>query len=231
MIKRYHEGKIPEPVGDPSHERLKEQFAEAIPEIEKLYGELAYNRVLERIWRLVDAGNKWIDEKAPWNLFKTEEGQKELAGVMYHIAECLRALAILIYPCMPHTAEQIFKRLNASGSPESLGMASILEWNGLQTGAALQPGEQLFPRIDEKREAEINKTLESAQKENGEKVTESATNLSTEKEAEAKKEEPKSAEENGGSPIISFEDVMKLDLRVGTILEAEKVKKSKNSFN
>ncbi|PIQ99644.1 MAG: methionine--tRNA ligase [Nitrospinae bacterium CG11_big_fil_rev_8_21_14_0_20_45_15] len=207
MIKRYHDGKIPDPGETTDCDSLKNEFASALPEIRKGYDELAYNKILERIWKLVDAGNKWIDVKAPWNLFKTEEGQKELAPVMYHTAESLRAVAVLIYPFMPHTSEQILIQLGVEGGPENQGIDSISNWYGLKPGTELQKGERLFPRIEEKQEQEIQQTLESASKDNA---------------------APKTAENQDelGAPI-SIEDVMKLDLRVGKILEAENVKKSK----
>ncbi len=207
MIKRYHDGKIPDPGETNAFDSLKDDFASALPEIRKGYDELSYNKILERIWKLVDAGNKWIDVKAPWNLFKTDEGKKELAPVMYHTAESLRAIAVLIYPFMPHTSEQILIQLGVEGGPEKQSLDSITNWYGLKPGTEMQKGERLFPRIEEKQEQKIQETLDAASKNNA---------------------KPKTDSKDGGlADPISIEDVMKLDLRIGKILEAEKVKKSK----
>ncbi|MFQ5715798.1 MAG: methionine--tRNA ligase [Nitrospinales bacterium] len=202
MIKRYCDGVIPEPSGLDEDAPLKSAFEAGIPKIQTLYEELAYSKILEEIWRLVDSSNKYINDAAPWELFKTEEGKKKLTAVLYNAAESLRAIAVLIYPFMPASAENMTTQLGVGLSIEQQGMESVRNWGGLKPNVQTQPGRQLFPRIDEKAASKI---LASA---------EQATQPPAQKEDEMMEQ-------------VSIDDFFKLDLRSGKILEAEKVKKSK----
>ena len=111
MIKRYHDQEIPEPTSRDEDADLKNEFQTGIEAVKKLYSDLAYNKILERIWLLVDATNKYIDTNSPWNLIKSESGKQRLATVMYNTAECIRSISILIYPFMPKSAETIMEQL------------------------------------------------------------------------------------------------------------------------
>ncbi|PIQ95935.1 MAG: methionine--tRNA ligase [Nitrospinae bacterium CG11_big_fil_rev_8_21_14_0_20_56_8] len=214
MIDRYHDGCIPAPVEPQKNDKLKCEFLETVPQIHELYRELAYNKILERIWKLVDTANKWIDSNAPWNLVKTEEGKQELASVMYNTAESLRAIAILIYPFMPATGEKIMQQLGIQTPIEQQGIGSILTWNGTPPGTRINPGPQLFPRIEDKEAEKILASVQSAASAPADTAPADTAAATTEGVPEEK-------------DLISIEDFMKIDLRTGKIVEAEKVKKSK----
>merc|ERR1712034_63385 len=124
------------------------RFQRGIDAVKKLYSDLAYNKILERIWLLVDATNKYIDTNSPWNLIKTESGKQRLATVMYNTAECIRSISILIYPFMPKRAETIMEQLGIETSIEEQGLESLQTWGNIKPGIKIQPGSQLFPRID-----------------------------------------------------------------------------------
>lgn len=70
-----------------------------------------YNQALEKIWRqILDPANQYADKREPWKLVKTD---KEAAkAVLYDLAEQLRAVAILLKPFLPKTAETIYKSFN-----------------------------------------------------------------------------------------------------------------------
>lgn len=209
MIQKYFQGVVPEPAADGEEdEALKSKAAEVVAEIRKLYDDLAYRKILTAIWELVDAGNQYIVKTGPWNLAKTDEGKERLKTVMYHCAETLRTLAILIYPFMPESAESIIKQLGMEMSAEEQGMESVNQWGGLRPASRIQPGAPLFPRIEEKK---AQKILQS--------VTAGA-------EMEKKPSLDKSKNE-GLAEQVTIDDFMKIDLRSGKILEAVKVKKSK----
>jgi len=203
MMKKYFDGLVPEPASEGEEdEALKKRAADVIAEVRKGYDDLAYSRILVKIWELVDQTNQYIDKTGPWNLAKTDEGRKRLQTVMYNAAESLRTLAVLLYPFMPESADKMIRQLGIEGSVEALGMASIETWGGLRPGARVEPGARLFPRIEDKDAAKILAEIE---------------------QPAAAPQEAKDDE----SAAISIEDFMKVDLRTGKIVEAEKVPKSK----
>ena len=203
MLGKYFQGVIPEPdtVGD-EDTLLKNKCAEVIGEVDALFDELAYSKILAKVWEFLDTSNQYINNTAPWNLAKSEEGKKRLATVMYNSAEACRVIAILIAPFMPETADKIMAQLGINTPVDQQVLNSLQEWGQLKSGLQTTQGPQIFPRIDDKAAAKILESIESG-------------------EAEGKPEKPDSPEQ------ITIEDVMKLDLRTAKILEAEKVKKSK----
>ena len=207
MINRYHDKIIPEPNSRDEDADLKNDFKARIETIQKLYDDLAYNKILEHIWHLVDATNKYIDTNSPWNLIKSKSGKQRLSTVMYNTAECIRSISILIYPFMPKSAENIMQQLGIKTSIEEQGLESIQGWGGIKSGGNIQPGSQLFPRIDDK---DAEKIFNSAEQPNHED-----------------QKPPMSPETEGICDQVLIDDFMKIDLRTGKIIEAEKIKKSK----
>ena len=206
MLKKYFKGELPSPdtTGD-EDEPLIAKSAEVIKEVDNLYGELAYSKILAKIWEFLDAGNIYINDTAPWNLAKTDDGKKRLATVLYNSAEACRVIAILIAPFMPETADKMMEQLGIDTPVNEQGLDSIQKWGWIKPGSQTHQGPQIFPRIEDKAAAKI---LEA--------VTIGGDAPASEKNAEA---------DDKGQ--ITIEDFMKVDLRTAKILEAEKVKKSK----
>jgi methionyl-tRNA synthetase len=199
MIKKYFNGTIPEPATTGEEDiALQNKAQEVIDEVRKLYDELAFNKILQKIWELVDTTNQYIDKTGPWNLAKTDEGKERLKTVMYNAAESLRVLGVLLFPFMPKSCELLMQQLGVEKTIEEQGMTSLDNWGGLTSGTQTQKAKQLFPRIEDKQVAKILA------------------------EFEAPKE---SAKDDSGQ--ITIDEFMKVDLRTGKIIEAEKVKKSK----
>ena len=197
MMKKYFDGNIPTPASKEEDDiELGNKAKEVIEEVRTLFDELSFNKILQKIWELVDTTNQYIDKTGPWNLVKTDEGKERLKTVMYNAAESIRVLGILLFPFMPKSCESLMLQLGVENTIEEQGMTSVEKWGALSPGIQTQKAKQLFPRIEDKQIAKILAELE----------------------AKSKKED-----ENK----ISIEDFMKVDLRTGKILEAEKVKKSK----
>jgi len=202
MMEKYFDGIIPTPATEgPEDSALTQKAEEVIGEVRNLYNELAYNKILQKIWELVDTTNQYIVKTGPWNLAKTDEGKEQLKTVMYNCAESLRVLGILLNPFMPQSTEAMMKQLGVETAIEEQGMNSISKWGGLKPGCQTQKAEQLFPRIEDKQAAKILEKLS---------------------EPSASK-----AEEKDDSNQITIDEFMKVELRTGKILAAEKVKKSK----
>ena len=199
MMKKYFDGTIPTPTtpGD-EDSALESKAQEVIDEVRKLYDELAFNKILQKIWELVDTTNQYIDKTGPWNLAKTDEGKERLKTVMYNAAESLRILGVLLFPFMPKSCESLMLQLGVEKTIEEQGMRSLDNWGSLSSDTKTQKAKQLFPRIEDKQAAKILAELEASKNDN-----------------------------KDDSGKITIDEFMKVDLRTGKILEAEKVKKSK----
>jgi methionyl-tRNA synthetase len=108
--------------------------------------DLAFSKALQSIWETISAGNKYIDDTAPWTLAKSPDKQARLATVMYHLLESQRLVYCLLSSFMPQTA---VKGLAYLGCPEQ-PTADSLRWGILAPGTSVAKAEALFPRIDDK---------------------------------------------------------------------------------
>ena len=214
MIEKYFGGEVPAPgAEDESDIALRERF-EALPGIvEKHMNELQFSLALSEIWKLIGDCNRYIDVNQPWVLCKSEEGLPRLKNCMYYLAECIRAIAVHIYPTMPSTPARIFEQLGVS-DPDLKTWESVKKFGGLKPGTKVVKGAALFPRVDIKKELEFlygGKEEAPAKKE----------------EKPAKKQEKK-AEKKAELPegLASFDDFMKIKLIAAKVVACEKVAKS-----
>ena len=213
MIEKYFGGIVPEPGKEQEPDRtLRERF-EALPEaVEKQMDALQFSVALSEIWKLIGDCNRYIDITQPWVLCKSEETLPRLKTVMYYLAECIRAIAVHIYPTMPSTPEKIFSQLGVV-DPALKTWASVQKFGGLKPGTKVEKGAALFPRVD------IKKELES---------------IAAEKEATEKAKQPeKPTPEKKGVPadpekpaLASFDDFLKIKLIAAKVIACEKVAKS-----
>jgi methionyl-tRNA synthetase len=98
----------------------------------------------DRIWDLVRRLNRYVEETRPWELAKDDARADELAGVLYDLADGLRAVAVAVSPFLPSTAPRIL---------EALGQPVDLAWENVQPGRVreadgIEPAQPLFPRIE-----------------------------------------------------------------------------------
>jgi methionyl-tRNA synthetase len=99
---------------------------------------------------LAGDANQHVEQTAPWKLAKQRENQA-LDAVLYHLAESLRIIAILISPVLPKAAHGIFDQLNwkmeLSGKEERFSLADA-GWGKLPDGHVVGKPVPLFPRIE-----------------------------------------------------------------------------------
>ena len=110
--------------------------------------DLAFHRALASIWEIVNAGNKYIDDTAPWALAKAEKDRPRLGTVLYQMLESLRLIALLLAAFIPSTSDKMWSQL---GIEENLWEQNIKKngkWGGLKPGKKLTKPSPLFPRID-----------------------------------------------------------------------------------
>lgn len=210
MIEKYHGGVVTHKEGT---EAVDKDFIALVNETVAGYSDamdhMELNQAIKDVWNLIGRANKYIDETAPWILAKDPAQAERLQAVMYNLAEALRIIAILIAPFVPVTAPKIYEQLGL-GKPESFFMADAV-WGKLATGTKVQKGEPLFPRIEV---TEAGETVIAATKKTAAKAI----------KAEAPKAETK--KEAAAADEITIDDFAKIDLRVATVVAAERVPKT-----
>ena len=202
LTQKYYGGAVP-PAGElTAYDR--ETVAE-IPVIKKLLEEnienYRFREALKDAMNLARLGNKYLADSEPWKLVKTDpERVKTILNVALQIPA---NIAVAIEPFMPFTAEKVLKLLQI-GKPgwDELGSTALLE-----AGHVIGTPELLFEKIEDSViEAQLEKLAATKQ-----------ANLAAEmgKEVTPQKE------------VVSFDDFGKMDIRVVTIKEAEKIAKTK----
>ena len=156
---------------------------------------------LGEIFTLFRRANKYIDETMPWALAKDETKKDRLATVLYNLSEAIVIGTILLESFMPETAEKVYKEFNTTARDfDKLDKFGLLA-NGTKVTDA---PEILFKRLDAKEIADKVNAMYEARKPKETKKPENVVEISE----------------------IGIEDFMKVQLRVGEIVEAEKVKKA-----
>ncbi|WP_061220814.1 methionine--tRNA ligase [Leptospira borgpetersenii] len=165
--------------------------------IKTAYEQRNYAKVMREITRLGDRVNRYVNDNAPWKLIK--ENPEKAREIVTAVLNASRFLAIYLYPVVPKISEQIYKLLNLKGSPEfkDLDKSRILE------KTKINPYEMITKRVDEKA---IKVMLEE----------------NKQSEHPKKEEIPKSSNKEEGIEI-SIEELSKVELRVGEIVEAKPV--------
>ena len=207
MIEKYFGGVLqaPNSPNDEEDGSLKALGAALPGKVEALMDGMRFADALAAIFEYVSALNKYIDITAPWALAREEANRNRLATVMYHLAEGLRIVGVLLTPFLPETAEKIRRQLGID--TDLYDWKSILEYGKLPMGTKVEKGAALFPRID------VAKELQELEK---------ITNPHAEQPPEA---EP-TAEESK-KPEITIEEFDKIQLKTAKVLAAENIQKSR----
>lgn len=195
MIEKYNGGFVPEASGEETDtdKDLKQIATGAASKVEAHMDKFEFNLALEEIWVAVRRANKYIDENTPWLLAKNEEDKPRLDTVLHNLAETLRIVSVLIYPFMHTTSDAMRKQLGLWYADVAWEDAFTFD---MMNGEQVKKGAAIFPRLD------IEKELEELY----------AMNASPEEEnIPLELKDP-----------IEFDDFDKIDLRVGTIIQAEK---------
>ncbi len=108
---------------------------------------LSFSEALSSIWEIVKLANLYIDRRAPWQLAKKENRQKELHTVLYNLLETLRILALLLFPFTPTSAQKIWTQLGIEKNIENHFLDKATVWGQLKPGIKVRQEPPLFPRI------------------------------------------------------------------------------------
>jgi methionyl-tRNA synthetase len=232
-------GKVPVLHADVTNEADKALFAEiesAKAKIESLLETYKFREALFEVVDLARKGNKYMQDKQPWIVAKqttddgrpTEEAQKLIDNCLHVCLQLTANLAILINPFLPFTAGKMcymMKVVDKMLDWENAGKAKLLS-----VGYSLREPQLLFRKIENTEiEAQLEKLkIKSKQvEENSSKISVAGSETTEGKgpkaEGESQNAEPKT---QNVRPEIVFDDFAKIDLKVGTIVTAEKVEKA-----
>ena len=199
LTKKYWNGVVPEcgELTDYDKQTL-EEFKDVKKKVEDLLDVFKFRDAQKEAMNLARIGNKYIADCEPWKVWKTD--QKRVETILYISLQLVANLAIAFEPFLPFSSARLRKMINIDSFDwNQLGSIDLLK-----AGHQLAEPELLFEKIeDEAIQYQLNK-LEEIKKANA-----------------AAEYKPKDIK-----PTVSFEDFEKLDIRVGTIKNCEKVKKA-----
>ncbi len=209
MVTKYFDGEIPAYTGNvtPFDATLSDLAKETVTKVEASMEHMEFSVVLSNIWQLISRANKYIDETQPWVLAKDESKTAELGSVMVHLVGVLRHVAIMLQPFMTRSPKEIFAQLGLSGQ--------AMDWAALEKFADITPGTKvgtatpIFPRLDVKEEVEA--------------IVDMMRQASA---ARVEEEEVEEADEDV-RPETTIDVFDQIELRVGEVVTAEKIKKAK----
>ena len=205
LTNKYYDGVIPQPgeyseVDEQTIAELKAYPSVIASSIQKY----RFREAQGELMNLARLGNKYLADEEPWKTIKTDEQRTKT--VMYVALQIASALATLSEPFLPHSSAKLKQMLNQNDEDsnvpkwEIIGSKKALLPAGHQIGKA----ELLFSKIEDSQIEDQLKKLEATK---------------TANEMENKKAEPQ-------KEIATFDDFTKMDLRVGTIIEASKMPKA-----
>jgi len=153
MVERFSAGNIPA-AGAPAIAPLEEQIeqtAGTLPErVEAGFSQLQFRDNVQHIQTLVRLCDEYIDKAAPWQLAKKPEDHPRLQTVLNTTARALRLLSVLLYPYIPHTANQLANQLGLSFDFTKPLSAEAYTWSAPLADSKIRKGAALFPRIESK---------------------------------------------------------------------------------
>ena len=200
LTHKYFDGKVPSTgeLNDVDQATLK-KLKEFPSLMENEIEQYYFRAYSQEVINLARLGNKYLAEQEPWKLIKTDP--KRVETIMFIALQISAALSILCEPLLPFTSKKLKDMLKLNASWEDvIGDQPILD-----TGHSLSQSQLLFEKIEEE---DIEKQLQKLK-----------NNLLDKNEKNEVEEAPKK--------MISFDDFSQMDLKTGTILEAEKMAKTK----
>ncbi len=149
MIEKYFGGVVP--LGSPtiSQVPLMKNTLKLWDEVSGDMKSYDAREALGRLWAVITKANQFVEEKKPWVLAKDPAKKPELADTLYVLAECVAHIAVLLQAFMPMTAEKMLGRLRVTGASSIQSGSDFLK-PLVAAGTAIEKGEPLFPRLEEK---------------------------------------------------------------------------------
>ncbi len=202
MATKYFGGKISSQNIEKFYKAELEATQESLDKLEGLLFDMQLHRFLEELWKPLAVANRAIDNYKPWVLMK-ENREEEALALLGLIANILAKVSIMLHSVMPKTTNKIAEALRFEIDNSSF--VSLIKDRELLSDFEIKKVEPLFPRVEEAK-------LKEPEKE------------PTPQQPKEPKKESKSKNVEG---VITIDEFFKVSLKVGTVVEAEEVPKSK----
>lgn len=206
LTQKYYEGEVPAAgVLNATDSETLQQLSELTKKIEQSLERYRFREAQQELMNIARLGNKYLADEEPWKLIKTDT--ERVKTVMYVALQVATALAITSEPFLPFTSEKLknILQLGTTAWEQVKQNPTAL----LPTGHKIGVATLLFEKIED---AAIAKQLERL-----------------ENTKQANRQEAQAAAEVAVTPqkeLISYDDFAKMDIRIGTILSAEKMPKA-----
>jgi len=251
MISRYFEGEIPYPSASArtaADEAVESLAQKTIGDFHAQFEQFQFSRALETAWLLVAAVNKYIVENEPWAVAERDDkdSKARLATILHTSVEALRVVTALVHPIIPEATSRIWSQLGL-GDIKQMDLRQ-LAWGQIPNGTKLGKVEPVFPRADKSmiermQQMEQQRSTESDKKpesqpagtgaDAGQRATEAVAGPGPSSSPAATKGTEPGAPlvpaagmigSSSGTGKITIDDFLKVELRVGQVTVAEKVK-------
>lgn len=199
LTQKYFDGKVPEVAGSNEYDfQLRQLCSDYMTNIEENIGQFKFREALKELMNVARLGNKYLADTEPWKLIKTDEDA--VKTILYNSLQLCARLAVLMEPFLPFSAQKLKDMLCLP----QLSWDDCKKFDLLPAGHTLGEPGLLFAKIEDAAiESQINKLMQ----------TKAANEAAALKPAPAKES-------------IEYDDFTKLDIRIATIKEAEKVPKA-----
>ena len=206
LTQKYYEGEVPAAGAlNATDSETLQQLSELTKKIEQSLERYRFREAQQELMNIARLGNKYLADEEPWKLIKTDA--ERVKTVMYVALQVATALAITSEPFLPFTSEKLknILQLGTTAWEQVKQNPTAL----LPTGHKIGIATLLFEKIED---AAIAKQLERLEK----------TKQANQQEAQAAAEVTVAPQKE----LISYDDFAKMDIRIGTILSAEKMPKA-----
>ena len=201
LVAKHFDGRVPAASGDGP---LAAEAGKAAASYREAMDELAFDRALKGLWRLLSEANQYLVAQEPWKLIKEPGNEARVGGILRDALEAVRVVSVGLTPILPLVAPRL---LAATGAPNAVASLEEMAWGRLETGAETVPVGSLFPRIDKAE------------------YLASATTIEGEQSATDDADSPSESRENEGG-MITIDKFFETELCVGTVKAAEAIPNS-----
>ena len=232
MAHKYRQGRLVSVPG--ATPQLADRAAEVVRRYRAALDEHALHVGMAAVFDLIDATNEFITRSEPWALAKRADRRAELDQALFEMAEAVRIAALLLWPAMPSSCTEILRRMGQTRPMTQVRLDQDTAWSDGER--QIVKGPPLWPRIE-------NNAATAPAVTGGAGVAATPTGAGAAMTNETESGAPPQAEgpttfaasvapapaaaPGPDEPRVSFDDFMKLQLRVATVLAAEAIPKSK----
>lgn len=206
MAHRYREGRLIPPTDPPGP--LAARAAEVVDRYRTSMEAFAIHQGAAAAFDLIDATNEFIADVQPWAVAKDPARAAELDRQLFDISEAIRIAALLLFPVMPGSSAEVLRRVGETRDPAALRLDTDATWSD-PSERTIVKGDPLWPRLEAPKSDTSNKK---------------DTKMD---EPTAEPQAPAVVPVADQTPTITIDDFFKVELKVGRVVAAEAVPKSR----